>query len=56
MIAENISRGLPSAQAVTAAWMASAGHRRNILIGDFTDIGIGIGDGAFYVTVFGKPC
>lgn len=36
---ENIAMGYPSPQAVHEAWMASPGHRGNIL-GDFTDIGI----------------
>ena len=37
--AENVAQGHPSAAAMHDGWMASAGHRANIL-GDFTDIGI----------------
>lgn len=55
-VSENISKGHYSAQSVTAGWMNSAGHRRNILDRDVSDIGIGIAEGALYVTVFAKPC
>ena len=37
---ENIANGYPTATAVMVAWMASAGHCRNIL-GSARDIGIG---------------
>ncbi|RPE72062.1 uncharacterized protein YkwD [Pacificibacter maritimus] len=56
LIAENLSVGYPSVQGAVQGWMNSAGHRRNILNGRFTDIGIGIAEGALYVTVFGDPC
>lgn len=64
-IGENIGYG-ESIQATPAAmviaWMNSAGHRANILNGDFTDVGIGIANGtpvgsgpnsATYTTDFG---
>lgn len=38
-VAENIATGQPNATAMHADWMASPGHRANIL-GDYTDIGI----------------
>lgn len=38
---ENIARGQADAQAVMASWMASEGHRANILNCDYTTIGIG---------------
>ena len=41
-LGENIARGQRSAQAVHDAWMASSGHRRNILDCDFTAIGVGL--------------
>ena len=39
--AENIAFGQSSASSVVAAWMDSAGHRRNILDCDYTAIGVG---------------
>ena len=38
---ENIAQGQPSPEDVVQAWMNSEGHRRNILSGDFTHIGVG---------------
>jgi uncharacterized protein YkwD len=40
--AENIAAGQPNAAAVMAAWMASPGHRANILDCRFTQIGVGV--------------
>jgi uncharacterized protein YkwD len=42
-LGENLfmSTGTPSANAVEAAWMASSGHRANILNGGFNRIGVG---------------
>jgi uncharacterized protein YkwD len=40
-VAENIARGNVSADAIVAAWMASPGHRANILDGRLTQIGLG---------------
>lgn len=37
--AENVAQGHPSGSAMHAGWMASAGHRTNLL-GPYTDIGI----------------
>lgn len=45
---ENIAAGYTSASAVMTAWMASSGHRANIL-GSYTNIGVG------HVTVAGSP-
>lgn len=39
---ENIAMGQRSAREVMAAWMASPGHRRNILNPNFTQIGVGV--------------
>jgi uncharacterized protein YkwD len=64
-LAENIawgSAGLSSPAATVSSWMHSPGHRRNILMGGFREIGIGIvlgaplqgeNDGATYSTEFG---
>ncbi len=44
--AENIAAGYPTPEAVTAGWMGSDGHRRNILNCGLRAIGIGISRGA----------
>ncbi|WP_336706766.1 CAP domain-containing protein [Oerskovia sp. USHLN155] len=49
---ENIAAGQKSAQAVVDAWMASEGHRANILDCDFTTMGLGRA-GDTWVQVFG---
>jgi uncharacterized protein YkwD len=48
-IGENIAAGYPTAEAVVAGWMASPGHRANILSANYTEIGIGMtaGGGQF---------
>ncbi len=54
---ENIARGYPSPASVVAAWMASPGHRANILNGRFTVIGVGHAfDGGqdYWVQDFGR--
>ncbi len=40
-VAENLARGNVSADRMVAAWMASPGHRANILDGRLTQIGVG---------------
>lgn len=40
-VAENIARGNVSADRLVTAWMASPGHRKNILNGYLTRIGVG---------------
>lgn len=63
-VGENIAWGqdtLATPRSIVAAWMASPGHRENILTPEYTEIGIGIalgtpGDpswGATYTTDFG---
>jgi len=42
VVAENIARGHPDPAAVTAAWMASDGHRGNLLSPDVTHLGVGV--------------
>ncbi|GAA1407784.1 CAP domain-containing protein [Oerskovia paurometabola] len=49
---ENIAAGQKTAQAVVDAWMASEGHRANILNCDFTTMGLGRA-GNTWVQVFG---
>jgi hypothetical protein len=60
--AENLAVGYPSDAAVVAAWMASEGHRHNLLNQKYSDVGIGIARGkykgqdtVFVVQLFGKP-
>jgi uncharacterized protein YkwD len=56
-IAENIALG-PNASEIHDGWMHSPGHRRNILNGELTAIGIATlkgGDGLFAVQDFSRP-
>jgi uncharacterized protein YkwD len=41
-LGENIAAGFTTPEAVVAGWMASPGHRANILSPKFTEIGIGL--------------
>lgn len=43
--AENIAQGQPDAASVMAAWMASPGHRVNILDCSLTRLGVGVAEG-----------
>ena len=50
---ENIAMGQQTAADVMAAWMASAGHRANILSPNFTHIGVGVAQNTpFWAQVF----
>ena len=50
---ENIAYGHTSANAVMTDWMASAGHRANILRSTFTRIGVGyVASGNYWVQIF----
>lgn len=57
-IAENVAFGFTDAAAVMAAWMASDGHRRNILSAN-VDLGIGRAYGAhgraYWTQLFATP-
>ncbi|TET32981.1 MAG: CAP domain-containing protein, partial [Planctomycetota bacterium] len=44
-IAENIAMSQTTAAGVMSAWMGSSGHRRNILHGGYTHIGVGLCNG-----------
>lgn len=46
MVGENIAAGFPTPAAVVGAWMASAGHCRNILSPSFADVGTGVSQGS----------
>ncbi len=43
---ENIAAGQPSARSIVDAWMASPVHRANVLSTLFTEVGVGIAEGA----------
>src|SRR5919199_4055555 len=47
-IGENIAAGYPSPEAVVAGWMASPGHRANILNPDYRELGVGLSSGGKY--------
>lgn len=54
---ENIARGYRSAAAVTAAWLSSAGHRRNILRESYGSIGVctvRVNGVIYWVQLFGR--
>jgi uncharacterized protein YkwD len=45
IIGENLAGGYPTPEAVMAGWMASPGHRDNILSASFTEVGIAVTTG-----------
>jgi uncharacterized protein YkwD len=45
-IGENLAGGYTTPEAVVAGWMASPGHRANILSASFTEIGVGVATGS----------
>jgi len=50
---ENIAMGYATPAAVVAGWMASEGHRANILSGSYTKIGVGyVADGHYWTQQF----
>ncbi|WP_131774098.1 CAP domain-containing protein, partial [Protofrankia symbiont of Coriaria myrtifolia] len=59
MLGENVAAGQNSPAEVMDGWMNSPGHRRNILNGEFTQIGVGYARGGSYgiywTQVFGTP-
>ncbi|MGI9149681.1 MAG: CAP domain-containing protein [Chloroflexota bacterium] len=49
-LGENIAAGYSTPDAVVAGWMASAGHRANILSPDYDELGVGVVGGGPYRT------
>ncbi len=47
-LGENIADGYPGPEQVVAGWMASEGHRANILDPSFAEIGVGLALGGRY--------
>lgn len=54
-IGENIAKGQKSVEEVVSAWLASPGHRRNMLNSDYSSYGIGRVDDT-WTLVFALPC
>ncbi len=58
-VGENIAWNQPTADTVVDDWMHSRGHRRNMLSGDFTQIGVAVATNRqgepYWVQVFGTP-
>jgi uncharacterized protein YkwD len=57
-LAENIAAGYPTPESVVAGWMASPGHRQNILTPEFTELGVGVANcagefGTYWTEEFG---
>jgi uncharacterized protein YkwD len=59
VIGENLAAGQTSPEAAMADWMASPGHRDNILDPRFTELGVGVRTGGeygvYWVQEFGLP-
>ncbi len=54
-VAENIAKGQGSLEQVLSGWMASPGHRRNILASQAREFGLVRGPGNLWVMVLAKP-
>ncbi len=57
--AENIAYGYPTGGNLVAGWMNSPGHRRNMLLSDVREFGIGLADGPggpYAVLVLARSC
>lgn len=59
---ENLARDFATSSGVVSAWMASSGHRANILNSNFTEIGLAVVNGnlegedtTLVVQLFGRP-
>lgn len=59
-VAENVAASTASASIAVTSWMASAGHRHNILTPEFRDAGVayvdapGSPNGTYWVMVYGR--
>lgn len=59
---ENLAKNFYTAEAVTAAWMESPDHRKNILESDYTEVGFAVASGelegettTIVVALYGRP-
>ena len=41
-VGENIAKGLPTSEGVVQSWLNSEGHRQNLLLPDYREIGVGL--------------
>lgn len=55
LVAENIARGQPDIRTLVSDWMASPGHRSNILNPQLTQYGFAQA-GSVWVLVLARPC
>lgn len=55
VLAENIAQGQRDVSDVVRVWMASPGHRRNILNPQVTEFGLGRAAGNYWVLVLARP-
>ena len=55
VLADNIAQGQRDVSEVVRVWMASPGHRRNILNPQVTEFGIGRAAGSYWVLVLARP-
>jgi len=53
-LGENLARGQTSVEQAVASWMASPGHRANIMNPAYTDVGFGLAGGPTWVQEFGR--
>lgn len=59
LIAENLAWGYPDPGTILSGWMQSPAHRRNILLANVRDFGVGIVDsarGPIWVLVLARSC
>ncbi len=59
LIAENLAWGYPDPGQIIGGWLGSAGHRRNMLLANVTDFGVGVAQGArgpVWVLVVARNC
>jgi uncharacterized protein YkwD len=52
-LGENLAKGFTTPQGVLDGWMASPGHKANILNKNFSEVGFGI-SGTYWSQSFGK--
>ena len=53
---ENVARGYSTVAAVFSGWLASDGHRRNLLDPDVTETGVGfVAEGGYWTQIFAAP-
>jgi len=56
LVAENLSAQYPTIQQAVMGWMASPGHRKNILLKQAQSVGVGVSDNMTIVAVFARGC